>query len=266
MVSKTGYQNAYLSITKSDTGGIKIKMIKDTGAKFSFFVTSLKAMLELSGNPQGFGGDFRFGETGPGAGLRGADKLCAAIAERSMKGSSVKGWRAFLSVTADANGKQVNAIDRVGPGPWYDRTGRLLAPTKADLLAVRPQNGDPTIQNDLPNEDGVPNHRPDPSKPADDNHHTMTGSNASGALQSATATCKDWTVADGASANGKPAGGFSWPRGASTTSGANWMATWNSYGCAPGVQITQTGGGDPSKTTIGEGGGYGGYYCFALVP
>lgn len=187
-----------------------------------------------------------------------------------MPGSSVKGWRAFLSVTADAYGKQVNAIDRVGPGPWYDRIGRMMAPTKADLLAVRPQNGDPTIQNDLPNEEGVPNHRPDPTKPADDNHHTVTGSNAQGALQSATATCKDWTVAEGTAANGKPAYGFSWPRGGggggTGAMGANWMTTGNANGCAPGVQIVETGPGNPSVLTIGEGGGYGGFYCFALNP
>src|SRR5690349_17433712 len=49
--------------------------------KFSFFVTSLKAMQDLSKNPLGFGGDLRFGETGLGAGLRGADKICATVAE-----------------------------------------------------------------------------------------------------------------------------------------------------------------------------------------
>jgi hypothetical protein len=251
MVSKTGYQNAYLSIANSDSSGIKIKMLKEGAAKFSFFVTSMKAMLELSGNAQGFGGDFRFGETGPGAGLRGADKLCAAI--------------------ADASGKQVNAIDRVGAGPWYDRTGRLVAPTKADLVAVRPQNGDPTIQNDLPNEDGVPNKRPDPTKPEDDNHHTITGSNASGILQSATATCKDWTVSEGTAANGKPAHGYSWPRTlgggmGGGASGSNWMSTGNAFGCGRGVQIVETGPGNSSVLTIGEGGGYGGFYCFALSP
>ena len=269
MVSKTGYQNAYLSIANSDSTGIKIKMLKDNAAKFSFFVTSMKAMIELSGNPQGFGGDFRFGLTGPGAGLRGADKLCAAIAERSMPGSSVKGWRAFLSVTADAGGKQVNAIDRIGSGPWYDRTGRVVAPTKDDLLAVRPKNGDPTIQNDLPNENGIPNHRPDPTKPADDNHHTITGSNATGTLQSTTATCKDWTTAEGTTANGKPAHGYSWPRslgGGAGGFGANWMASGSAFGCGRGVQIIETGPGDDKILTIGEGGGYGGFYCFALNP
>src|SRR5262245_49576984 len=41
--------------------------------KFSFFVASLRAMQRLSGSQAGFGGDLRFGEVGPGAGLRGAD-------------------------------------------------------------------------------------------------------------------------------------------------------------------------------------------------
>jgi len=61
---------------------------------FSFFVTSIVALQDLSGSQAGFGGDLRFGETGPGAGLRGADKLCATIAERSMPGASGKRWRA----------------------------------------------------------------------------------------------------------------------------------------------------------------------------
>src|SRR5690349_20801870 len=63
---------------------------------FSFFVTSLKAMQELSGSEDGFGGDLRFGETGAGAGLRGADKICTTIAEQSLPGNA-KTWRAFLS-------------------------------------------------------------------------------------------------------------------------------------------------------------------------
>ena len=50
--------------------------------RFSFFVTSLKAMQELSGNEDGFGGDLRFGETGPGAGLRGA--TCASPAAKAV--------------------------------------------------------------------------------------------------------------------------------------------------------------------------------------
>jgi hypothetical protein len=266
--TKTGYQKAYVSISASDATGITIKMLKEGSAKFSFFVTSMAAMQDLADTVAGFGGDYRFGETGPGAGLRGADKICATIAERSMKGSSVKGWRAFLSVTADAYGKQVDAISRVGEGPWYDRTGRLLAPTKADLLAVRPKNGDPSIQNDIPNENGIPNHRPDPSKPQDDNHHTVTGSNETGKLKSATATCKDWTTSVGSSANGQPSCGFAWPRGGagSTGSGSNWITTWDAPGCAAGIDVASSGGAPPGSIIIGGGGGYGAFYCFALNP
>lgn len=238
---------------------------------FSFFVTSLAALRELSGSQDGFGGDLRFGETGPGAGLRGADKLCAAIAERSMPGAAAKQWRAFLSVTADDSGQPVNAIDRVGEGPWYDRLGRLLAPTRADLLGVRPENGDPAIRDDLPNEDGVPNHQPDPSLPPVDNHHFLTGSNQAGALLSATATCKDWTTADGSYSNGRPMCGFSWPRNTGGKPGpggdaANWKTGFAAPGCAPGVSITESGGAAPGSDSVGDGGGYGGFYCFALVP
>src|SRR6185436_17897407 len=87
--------------------------------RFSFFVTSLASLRKLSGSQSGFGGDLRYGETGDGAGLRGADKICAAIAELSMPGASAKQWRAFLSATAGgANGSAVNAIDRIGAGPW----------------------------------------------------------------------------------------------------------------------------------------------------
>lgn len=265
--TKTGYLKAYVSISNSDSSNIRIKLLKEGGPKFSFFITSLKIFQELSKSQNGFGGDFRFGETGPGAGLRGADKLCVTIAERSMPGSGNKGWRAFLSVTSDAYGKQVNAIERIGQGPWYDRLGRVVAPTMADIKNIRPQNGDPTIRNDLPNEDGVPNHRPDPSVPAVDNHHVVTGSTTAGLLKGASATCKDWTTSNGASENGRPSCGFAWPRTPSNlTSGAHWMSTFDAPGCAAGVDINGSGGAPPGSIIIGGGGGYGSIYCFALNP
>ena len=51
--------------------------------RFSFFVTSMVALQELSGNPLGVGGDLTLGETGPGAGLRVADQICGPLAKRS---------------------------------------------------------------------------------------------------------------------------------------------------------------------------------------
>ncbi len=233
-------------------------------AKFSFFVTSLRALQELSGSLSGFGGDLRFGETGVGAGLRGADKICVAIAERSMPGCATKQWRAFLSATADENGLQVDAIDRIGEGPWYDRLGRLVAPTKADLIQIRPQNGDPTIMNDLPNERGVPNHDPDGTGQVD-NHGTVTGSNAKGRLYGATSTCLDWTTAERVATTGRPRMGRSWPRNSYKGAEGSWVSAVDESGCGAGINLQDNGGAVPNLFTIGAGGGYGGFYCFALV-
>ena len=323
---------------------------------FSFFVTSLRALQELSNDQNGFGGDLRYGETGPGAGLRGADKLCAAIAERSMPGASSKQWRAFLSASSDGTGAPVHAIDRIGNGPWYDRTGRLLASSRGNLLSDRPLGGDPAIKDDFPNEDGVPNHAPDPIVGQVDNHDMLTGTNDRGQLYGPRSTCLDWTSNSGNVAlEGNPRVGHSWPRndfggtdgglpgldggfpdfdggfpdfdagtspdggdacaglapgascslsvlgmtiagsctagpggltcrpsmmgfdgggfpfpvgdaGISTTSINNWMSSLDESGCAPGVNLIEMGGPSPTQTTVGSGGGYGGFYCFALTP
>ena len=258
-VEKAGYQKAYVTMTNSDSSGVKIKMLKDVAAKFSFFVTSQKVLEELSKSDKGFGGNLSFGETGPGAGLRGADKLCATIAERSMPGSSVKGWRAFLSVTADAKGDKVDAIARIGDGPWYDRVGRVFVPKKADLLNPRPLNGDATIQNDFPNEFGIPNH--DPGTGIIDNHNMLTGSAAAGTLDAKglTATCQDWTSA--VASGGRPRCGVAWPRGSSIV---HWISVLNEGGCAPGA--TPIGAESGPSGTVGNLGGYGGFHCFALNP
>ena len=232
---------------------------------FSFFVTSLRALQDLSGNPMGFGGDLRFGETGPGAGLRGADKLCATIAERSMPGAGAKQWRAFLSASNDGNGNVVNAIQRIGAGPWYDRLGRMLAPDVASLMGIRPAGGDATIKNDFPNEDGVLNHNPDGTGQVD-NHDMLTGTNLQGMFEGPTRTCLDWTAnAGNETLEGEPRVGHSWPRG-NTGMINSWMSSLIESGCAPGVSLIEMGPPDPQSNTVGSGGGYGGFYCFALIP
>jgi hypothetical protein len=229
---------------------------------FSFFVTSLGAMRKLSGSMDGFGGDLRFGEA---TGLAGADKICTTIAEMAVPGSGAKGWRAFLSTVAGGpNGGPVHAIERIGNGPWYDRLGRLIAANKTDLAQTRPRGADPAIINDLPNEEGIPNHQdgaPGCSGNAcPDNHDVLTGTNAMGMLQSPnmTATCNDWTIS---TRTGRPWCGHSWPR---QGSGVNWMSALAEGGCAPGVNLREMGG--PNAPTVGAGGGYGGIYCFALSP
>jgi len=301
---------------------------------FSFFVTSLRGLQELAESPSGFGGDLRFGETGVGAGLRGADKICSSLAERSMPGSSQKVWRAFLSVTSGGSADgAVNAIERVGQGPWYDRLGRLIANGTLDLAATRPVGADAAIANDLPNEDGVPNHQPDPGADQVDNHDTLTGSDPQGRLYATDpgSTCNDWTSAVGST--GRPRVGHSWPRtggpggaggaqrgfprgllgdggvprafggppldagapqgpfggpardggappffggaagagfappggGAGVGDMSSWISALDEAGCAPGVNLIEMGPPDPTNPTVGSGGGYGGFYCFALT-
>ncbi len=257
----TTLDDTTLTSSESSTGTIDLE-------PFSFFVTSLAAMQELSGSPDGFGGDLTFGEDGPGAGLRGADAICAAIAEMSMPGSSAKEWRAFLSASEGEDGNPVNAIDRVGTGPWYDRLGRLVAMTPADLQNERPAGADPAIIDDLPNEDGVPNHQPDPTQPEVDDHDTLTGSDQQGMFVSSDITCSDWTSSQGQEGV-RPTIGHSWPRGGGGGGGgggAHWISDHEAGGCAPGVNIEGGGGPQPGDYSVGAGGGYGGIYCFALQP
>jgi len=210
---------------------------------FSFFVTSLEAMQQLSGSADGFGGDLRFGEA---TGLAGADKICQTIA--TNEGFGNKTWRAFLSTSTE------DAIDRIGQGPWYDRLGRLIAEDVQGLLSERPE-GDPDSVNDLPNEKGVQEHTLDSQV---DDHDTLTGSNEQGRyLGSASDTCSDWT----STSSGRPMCGHAWPGGPSR----HWIEAHSAPGCAPGVNLAQTGGGF-GEDCVGCGGGYGAIYCFALTP
>lgn len=261
-VSSTGYLPGAKQISSYE-GTMDITLDSSKLQLFSFFVTSQKALEKLSGSTNGFGGDFRFGKTGQGAGLLGADSICECIAEMSMPGSKVKKWRAFLSVEKGPEGTQVNAIDRIGSGPWYDRTGRLLANKLSELTAGdRPINADEDIINDLPNEDGIPNHRPDPTKDLVDNHHMVTGSNKQGKLNSSTSTCDDWTSV---TSTDRPMCGFAWPRGMGGGGASNWISGFQANGCVAGAHTTNAMGSRNSKI-IGSDGGYGGFYCFSLVP
>jgi hypothetical protein len=82
--------------------------------EMSFFVTSVGL---------GTGGNL--------GGVKGADAHCQALAQSA--GAGDKTWRAYLSVT-DLNGKgAINARDRIGRGPWYNRKGVRIAIDVDDL-------------------------------------------------------------------------------------------------------------------------------------
>jgi hypothetical protein len=253
--------------------------------KFSFFVISNAALIrecgpDSTGMYPACGGDL--------GGLSGADAKCQHVAEFVSPCQKKKTWHAFLSTST------VNAIDRIGTGPWYDRKGRLLATNITNLLTDRPTGADAAIRNDFPNEDGFPNQTPDGGAKID-NHELLTGTGADGKVynQNASpggpgtptgcgldegasgtamwsvmrATCWDWTRK---TKEGCPRVGHPWCSPAScmppgSGSGTNWMSVWNESGCFPGGNF-KGGGIDTQSRQVGSAGGYGAFYCFAVTP
>lgn len=263
--SATGGSATGGSTSPGTGGGSSTTCTADEEKKFSFFLLSQAALQRESGQVDGYGGDL--------GGLAGADAICQRVAERSSPCQKSKTWRAFLSTAT------VNAKDRIGTGPWYDRLGRLLATNMTNLLTERPTGADTAIVNDFPNEDGVPNHSPDGTQV--DNHEILTGTGTDGNVykQSTSsgfgetacgttssketwsveaATCWGWTTKEG---KGCPRVGHSWPR---QGSGIGWISVWNESGCAPGGTISETMMTD-GRRVVGSYGGYGGFYCFAVT-
>jgi hypothetical protein len=240
---------------------------------FSFFVTS---QVGLFGLPEGefapapdpadgYGGDL--------GGLAGADEICTMLARGSNPGDT-KTWRAFLSTSGFDGGEQVDAIDRVGPGPWYDYNGLLLAESVQGLLPQgndgRPRDADAQLANMFTDENGE-DVRPNQQI---DNHDTLTGSGTDGRLfedgaDGRVATCEDWTSNTLQGNEGTLMGqggqvpvGHSWPR--SGNNGRHWIQDHTINGCEPGADIDGGAGAPQGDFRVGAGGGYGGIYCFAL--
>src|SRR5204863_1903544 len=64
-------------------------------------------------------------------GLAGADALCTRLA--SAAGSSGHDWRAYLSSVPAGGQPGVNARDRIGPGPWRNAKGVVVAQNVTEL-------------------------------------------------------------------------------------------------------------------------------------
>ena len=69
-------------------------------------------------------------------------------------------------------------------------------------------------------------------------------------------------------------GGFPFPTGGGGPPGmvgglmdyGHWISSLDEAGCGAGVSIIEMGAPNPNNPTVGSGGGYGGFYCFALTP
>lgn len=58
-------------------------------------------------------------------GLSGADRHCQKLAQAAGAGNRT--WRAYLSNSATGSQPAVNAIDRIGRGPWQNAKGVVIA-------------------------------------------------------------------------------------------------------------------------------------------
>jgi len=148
--------------------------------KMSFFVTEQGA---LSGNL---------------GGLAGADARCAQAAE--AVGVSGKTWVAYLSAENDATFGRVDAVDRIGDGPWFNAQGVEIGnKTQIHSQAIAAANIVSECQRPVIYE---------VSNPTGDRgaHDIFTGSTAEGTLErlvdpntglrsGPAATCGDWTSA-----------------------------------------------------------------------
>jgi hypothetical protein len=194
--------------------------------QMSFFVTSVG-----SGNGANLGG------------LAGADKHCQTLA--AAVGQGTRTWRAYLSAAAAAGQPAVNARDRIGKGPWMNVKGEVIAKDVATLhsdmnnikkeTALTEKGATVNGVGDTPNQ-----------------HDILTGSQADGTLQAATApnpdaTCGNWTSA--ADAAGSAQLGHVDRMGGRGAAGMSWNSAHGSRGC--------------SQANLVATGGNGYFYCFA---
>jgi hypothetical protein len=195
----------------------------------SFFVTS---------KGPGMGGNL--------GGLAGADAFCKQLATAVSAQLGAKTWHAYLSTAT------VSARDRIGPGPWRNAAGSVIANNLTDLHDQLAANAalnatwPIAATNVALDEKGAEV----PSNPLV--HDILTGSNTDGTVMTG-ATCNDWT-----SSATTDMGGV----GHSNRTGGGRPPSWNAahtVGCAE-----PTAGMDFQAGTVSSGGGRGSIYCFAL--
>ena len=127
--------------------------------------------------------------TGNLGGLAGADAICQRLATGVGAGNHT--WHAYLSVSQAGNEPSVNARGRIGPGPWYNAKGVLIASNVADLHGDVERDRNSILKATSLDEHGnminsfgdMPNE-----------HDMMTGSDSDGrSLPGIDATCNNWT-------------------------------------------------------------------------
>ena len=171
-------------------------------------------------------------------GLAGADALCNRLA--AAAGSSGHDWRAYLSTVPVGGSPGVNARDRIGPGPWRNAKGVVVAQNVTELHGANNLNKNTALteKGDIVNGRGdTPNQ-----------HDILTGSQPDGTAIAGNVdtTCGNWTK------NGEGAAmlGHHDRTGLDESAPAkSWNSSHQSRGC--GIDALKATGGDAR------------IYCFA---
>jgi hypothetical protein len=181
--------------------------------------------------------------TGSGnlGGLAGADKICQDLA--AAAGAGNRTWHAYLSTQTTNQGPGVNARGRIGPGPWYNAKGTMIAANVGDLHGDNQRDRNNIQKANMLDEKGqlikgagdMPNQ-----------HDILTGSDSDGRAFPAgiDTTCNNWT-SDGTDHRAMLGH-------ADRTGGGN--VSWNS------VHMSA----DCTKDGLVRTGGAGHLYCFAI--
>jgi hypothetical protein len=196
-------------------------------------------------------------QTGNLGGLAGADQMCQTQAQALGGANAARTWRAYLSQEQRGNTPRVNARDRIGPGPWFNVKGVLIASNVADLHGDQQRDRNNMqkanvldVKGEVIPGVGVP-------QGTQNEHDILTGSDPQGRAfnDGLDHTCGNWT-ADGVSL---PQANSNFPAEraramlghADRTGGGN--VSWNSVHMSQGC----------SKVALNATGGTGRIYCFA---
>jgi hypothetical protein len=192
--------------------------------RMTFFVTSVGS---------GKGADL--------GGLAGADQHCQNLAQ--AVGAGNRTWHAYLSTAATATAPGINAIDRIGRGPWQNAKGVVVA---TDIENLHGANN-LTKQTNLTEKGTVVNGRGD----TPNTHDMLTGSQRNGlAFPAGTdLTCGNYTKSG---TDGAVQMGHSDRQGLTDDDVAR---SWNSSHASRG---------GCSQAALVSTGGAGLFYCFAV--
>ena len=185
--------------------------------------------------------------TGNLGGLAGADAICQNLA--AAFGAGAHTWHAYLSQQQQGNIPSVNARGRIGPGPWYNAKGALVASNAADLHGDQQRDRNNIQKTTALNEKGemvkgvgdMPNE-----------HDMLTGSDSDGRAftDGIDHTCANWTSDGTANAAGAPVRAMLGHSDRSGGGNTSWNAAHMSQNC--------------TKAGLIATGGAGHFYCFAI--